>query len=242
MSLESQIAELVGVNNKLVEYFNTKKAAIDAAVSAAVAAAPQITRVLYVDQAAGSDDNLGTTASPFRTIQRAVDVTPAGGRCEVWLMSDYTLASHVRLFGHKILLRGEETKGRRLILNEFLPDTSDSLPRIGCFWHGAGSSVELSNLTLVFPNSSAEVSNYCALTISSGPSSPTISSLRLHACSFEMRGTYRGRLIGPETSLVALAVYNTAIPAAFAGRIVPGVAAGTESKTLSHVITNLSTL
>lgn len=241
MSLESQIAELIAVNNKLVDYFNTKKGAIDAAVSAAVAAAPNITRVLYVDQVAGNDDNLGTTASPFRTIQRAIDVTPAGGRCEIWLLSDYTLSTHIRLFGHKILVRGEETKGRRLILNEFMPD-NEALPRIGCFWQSAVSSVELSNLTISFPNSSAEVSNYCALSISSGSNSPLLTSLRLHSCTLELRGTYRGRIIGPETSLVALAVYNTAIPSAMAGRIVPGVAAGTESKTLSHVITNLSTL
>ncbi len=241
MSVETELAALTTATNSLIDYFKNKKAGIDAAVSAAVAAAPNITRTLYVDQTAGSDENLGTAASPFKTLQRAIDVTPAGGRCEIWLLSDYTHSSHARLYGHKILIRCDETKPRRLTLNEFLPD-NETLPRIGCFWQSAASSVELSNLTISFPNSAAEVSNYCALSISSGANSPLIASLRLNACTLELRGTYRGRIIGPETSLVALAVYNTAIPSALAGRLVPGVAAGTESKTLSHVITNLSTL
>ncbi|MCE0963582.1 hypothetical protein LU666_30985, partial [Pseudomonas putida] len=117
-------------------YFNTKKAAIDAAVSAAVAAAPAITRILYVDAQLGSDDNLGTSASPFKTIQKAVDVTPSGGRCEIWLQKDYTLAAHVRLYGRQVMLRAEEGSGRRLILNEYTPDT-ETLPRVGCFWQSS---------------------------------------------------------------------------------------------------------
>lgn len=241
MSLESQIAELITVNNKLVEYFNTKKASIDAAVSAAVAAAPAITRILYVDSQLGSDDNLGTAASPFKTIQKAVDVTPSGGRCEIWLQKDYTLAGHVRLYGRQVMLRADEGSGRRLILNEYTPDT-ETLPRVGCFWQSSASTLEFANLTISFPNSSPAVSNYCALSIASGSTAPLIMSVRLWNCVLELRGTYRGRLIGPESMLIMLGVSSTAIPSALAGQILPGVAAGTDSKTLPHVLTNVPTL
>jgi hypothetical protein len=67
-------------------------------------------------------------------------------------------------------------------------------------------------------------------------------SLRLWNCVLELRGTYRGRLIGPESMLIMFGVSSTAIPSALAGQIVPGVTAGTDSKTLPHVLTNVPTL
>jgi hypothetical protein len=242
MSLESQIAELVIVNNKLAEYFNTKKAAIDAAVSAAVAAAPAIFREFYVDPELGLDTNLGTKASPFRTIQRAVDSTPKGGRCEAWLMNHYVLDSHVRHEGREVAVRGEIGAGTRLVINEFLRD-GDPLPRMGSFWQSYGSSLDLSNLTLSLPASAAgDLSAYNALTFSSGSTAPNILQLRLHNIAFELRGTFRGRILGPDSPMVALGLTGTTLPSALAGRIVTNVAAGTESKTLPHVITNVPTL
>ncbi|MNP61829.1 hypothetical protein D3C76_1570530 [compost metagenome] len=66
--------------------------------------------------------------------------------------------------------------------------------------------------------------------------------IRFYSCVIELRGTFRGRLFGPNASLYAFAVSGTVIPAALAGSIMPGVAAGTESKTLANIITNVPTL
>ena len=45
-----------------------------------VAAAPSIVRAYWVDPQLGDDNAIGTEASPFKTLQRAVDATPDGGR------------------------------------------------------------------------------------------------------------------------------------------------------------------
>ncbi|HGY3554940.1 TPA: hypothetical protein ACNVV3_000935 [Pseudomonas putida] len=240
MSLESQVADLIVVNNKLADYYNTKKAAIDAAVSAAVAAAPAISRAFYVDSQIGSDENVGSRASPFKTLQRAVDATPSGGRCDVTLLRDYGLDRHVMQKGRSMLVRSDLESPCKLVLNEFT--TEDGLVRMGSFWQASDSALEFANLTLVLPASSAVVDRYCALTFSSGSTAPLMLSLRFFNCGLELRGTFRGYLIGPESSVIGLGVTNTTIPAALAGRIVPSVAAGTESKSLSNIITNVPTL
>lgn len=240
MSLESQVAELSSTCKQLIDYFNGKVSAINAAVSAAVAAAPAISRIFYVDSQAGSDENLGTRASPFKTLQRAVDSTPSGGNLDVTLLRDYALDVSVMMKGRRLMVRSELESPCKLILNEFT--TADGLVRMGSFWQANHSPLEFANLTLVLPASSAVVDRYCALTFSSGSTAPLMLSLRFFNCGLELRGTFRGYLIGPESSVVGLGVTNTTIPAALAGRILPSVAAGTESKSLSNIITNVPTL
>ncbi|MNF15139.1 hypothetical protein D3C80_2176240 [compost metagenome] len=66
--------------------------------------------------------------------------------------------------------------------------------------------------------------------------------VRMYNCVLELRGTFRGRLIGPGSALFAFSMTGTAVPSALNGSLITGVAAGTLSKDLSHVITNLSSL
>lgn len=242
MSIESQLAALTETNNKMVEYFSGQKAAIDKSVAAAVAAAPSMTRVYWVDSQLGSDANLGTAASPFQTIQQAVNATPDGGRVQVWLAKDYVLDKHVTMNGRKLILAGEAGAGRKLTLNEFLQD-GESLIRMGSFWLSSQSTIEFANLTLSLPPSAAgELSAYYALAFSSGSSAPINMQMRLYNCSFELRGTYRGRLFGAGAVLFTLALVGTALPSALNGLIIPGVSAGTLSKDVPNIMTNLSSL
>lgn len=242
MSLETEIAALTAVNNKLVEAVNGKMAGINAAVSAAVAAAPEIVRSFWVDPIQGSDEGLGTAASPFKTLARCVAATPSGGRFEAWLAKDYTLDRHCSLLGRKAVIRAEPGSGRRLILNEFLPE-GDTLMRMGSFWQTDNSSLEFSNVTISFPASSpGDLSGYYSLTFSSGSTAPALHQLRFYNCALELRGSFRGKLFGAGTTLYLLSLTGTAIPAALAGSIIPGVAAGTDTKTLPNVITNAATL
>ncbi len=243
MSLETEIAALVAVNNKLVDYYSGKKAAIDAAVSAAVAAAPSIVRVYWVDQQLGDDANgLGTEASPFKTLQRAVDATPDGGRVQAWLSKDYVLDKHINLTGRRLIVAGAAGSGRKLICNEFMPE-GDTQLRVGSFWLSNDSTVQLVNVTVSLPASSAgELSAYYALVFASGSSAPILIQLRMYNCAFELRGTYRGKLFGPGSVLFVLSMIGTAVPSALNGLLIPGIAAGTLSKDVGHVITNLSSL
>ncbi|MFO2466214.1 hypothetical protein OOJ96_23135 [Pseudomonas sp. 15FMM2] len=244
MSLESEIANLVSKTTDLITYFNGKKAVIDQAVSAAVAAAPAISRNFFVDSQLGSDDNLGTQASPFKTFEAAIKATPKGGRADVTLQRDYSLSAHVQLLGRKLMVRSENGTNRKITLNEFSVESDGSTTRrMGSFWQSEESSVELANVTLSLPASTAgEVGAYYALVFCSGASAPAVNMLRLYSVAFELRGTFLGLLMGAGTSLFQLSLVGTSLPSALNGRIFPGVAAGTASKDLSHITTNLATL
>ncbi|KEY87639.1 hypothetical protein MBA34_24930 [Pseudomonas capeferrum] len=243
MSLETEIAALVAANNKLIDYFSGKKTAIDAAVSAAVAAAPSIVRAYWVDPQLGDDNAIGTEASPFKTLQRAVDATPDGGRVTAWLARDYVLDKSILTAGRQLIVAAVAGSGRKLICNEFLPDGSDQLTRMGSFWLSNGSTLQLLNVTVSLPASSAgDLSAYYALAFASGSSAPILMQVRMYNCTLELRGTFRGRLIGPGSALIALSMTGTAVPSALNGSLFVGIAAGTLSKDLGHIITNLSSL
>ncbi|HGM4965460.1 TPA: hypothetical protein ACKP0L_003789 [Pseudomonas putida] len=243
MSLETEIAALVAANNKLIDYFSGKKTAIDAAVSAAIAAAPSIVRVYWVDSQLGDDANgLGTEASPFKTIQQAVNAAPDGGRVQVWLSKDYVLDKHITTAGRRVIIAGVAGAGRKLTCNEFIPE-GDTLMRMGSFWLSNDSTVQFVNLTVSLPASSAgDLSAYYALIFASGSSAPIMMQARFYNCAFELRGTFRGKVFGPGSVLFALSMIGTAVPSALNGALVPGIAAGTLSKDVGHVITNLSSL
>ncbi|NTY91981.1 hypothetical protein [Pseudomonas putida] len=243
MSLETDIAALTAVNNKLVDTVNGKMAGINAAVSAAVAAAPNMVRVYWVDSQLGNDaDNIGSEASPFKTLQRAVDATPDGGRVQVWLSKDYVLDKHVNLQGRKLMVAGVTGAGRKLVCNEFIPE-GDTFLRMGSFWLSNDSTIQFANMTLSLPASSAgDLSAYYALAFGSGSSAPIMMQARLYNCAFELRGTFRGKIFGPGSVIFALSIIGTPVPSALNGQLVPGIAAGTLSKDVGHVITNLSSL
>ncbi len=62
-----------------------------AAVAAALAARNQTSRVFYIDQVGGDDNNAGDLAHPLRTLKRAVDLTSAGQICDAYLLSDINI-------------------------------------------------------------------------------------------------------------------------------------------------------
>ncbi|GLO25419.1 hypothetical protein [Pseudomonas putida] len=243
MSLESEIAALVAVNNKLVDYYNGKKTAIDAAVSAAIAAAPSMVRAYWVDQQLGDDANgLGTEASPFKTLQQAINATPDGGRVQAWLSKDYVLDTSITTGGRRLVIAGVAGAGRKLICNEFYPK-DDTLLRFGSFWLSNDSTIQFANITISLPATGAgDLSSYYGLIFSSGSSAPIMMQARFYNCAFELRGTFKGRIFGPGSVLFALSMIGTPVPSALNGQLVPGIAAGTLSKDVGHVVTNLSSL
>ena len=81
MGLSQLQAELTSLRN----YFNGKKTELEAAVAAAVAAAPTTERNLYVDAVDGLDTNPGTSAAPFKTVDRALVLTASGLLTYIWL-------------------------------------------------------------------------------------------------------------------------------------------------------------
>ena len=114
MSLEQSIAELTGQAALLM----------DLPDQIADAATGQITRVgdrydsilasqsvtVYVDQENGDDANNGDEATPLKTIQAALNLTPGGGVCFVRLMNAYHVDAditvrnkHLTIYGHNAI-------------------------------------------------------------------------------------------------------------------------------------------
>ncbi|KJK20356.1 hypothetical protein ACIOVF_04115 [Pseudomonas sp. NPDC087612] len=241
MSLETDVANLVTKTTDLISYFNGKKAGIDAAVAAAVAAVPAIARTFYVDGTAGDDLALGTQAAPMKTISAALSATPEGGGCVIILLKDYVLSSPLVVRNRRVTIRGDVDSelSRKLILNEYI--TSNGQRSMGGFQQVGSVSLELAYLTVSLPageSSSTPINAYYSLTYA-GSLGPATLAIRLFNIAFELRGTFVGKIVGPNASTVVFSVANTVIPTALEGSILPGVPAGTPPGNLSYLLTNL---
>ena len=62
----------------------------------------QFDRVFYVDQTNGDDNNDGSSSAPFKTLSKAVNSVPFGGRGQIYLLSNYVLDSNVDISYKKI--------------------------------------------------------------------------------------------------------------------------------------------
>jgi len=113
MSLEQQIAVLANEAAALNQTFQNKKAEIDAAVAAAVAAAPSLYRTYYVDAVNGDDANEGTQAAPFATVKKACGAVPAGGFGRILLTDGQThvIDQSIVLLNKRIKLEGMNGSG-----------------------------------------------------------------------------------------------------------------------------------
>ena len=89
-------------------YFNTKKSELDAALSAALAAAPTTERNFYVDAVDGLDMNPGTSAAPFKTVDKALLTAPSGLLSNIWMR-----AAQVHQLGNDRELRYSAVRFRR---------------------------------------------------------------------------------------------------------------------------------
>lgn len=251
MSLESQVAELTATNNKLVEYFNTKKASIDAAVAAAIAAAPETIRNWYVDQVNGSDANPGTLAAPFRSIGKAIASTPNFGLCNVRLLSDYVINESISVTCANVFVVGEGAI-RTISPKYFQTLNADGVTystALGSFLlTNPATNIELRNVTLALPSSSG-VNPVPALTRLNGfirtnstGNVPPFLGVALATVQITMAADFIGALIGQTVSAISLTAISTTFPSGFAGKYVMGVAAGTAPKDTPNVLSNISTL
>ncbi|WP_200962378.1 hypothetical protein, partial [Pseudovibrio sp. POLY-S9] len=89
MSLSGDIAELVSESRKLQEYFANYRNEAEVERRAALATAPDMMKVFWVDQINGDDGNSGNENEPLRSIKTAVKRTPEVGICKINLQSDY---------------------------------------------------------------------------------------------------------------------------------------------------------
>ncbi|WNN38497.1 hypothetical protein RIN61_20180 [Pseudomonas inefficax] len=245
MSLETEIAALTSTGKALIDTINGKKAGIDAALAAAVAAAPAIGRTFYVDQELGVDTAAGTVDAPLKTINQALANTPSGGTVEIVFVKDYVLDSVISASNRGIVIRGDTVGGnvRKLTLRDF--PTGTGTKRMGGFQVGRRVSITFADLTLALPDTAGltlPLDNFYALLYAGGNTIPPFLPFNLYNVAFTLAGTFAGKLVGPGINSLAFVVIASTIPTALEGSLITGVAAGKDPNTVPWLITNVTKL
>lgn len=244
MSLESDIANLVTKTESLIAYFNSKKAGIDAAVAAAIAATPEMSKTFYVNQLTGDDNNTGTAASPLKSISKAISNTPNGGLLTIYLQTDYVHNSAGSFSQRQLNIASDIVGTKRKLSIGY--QSADATTYLAGFTPLAFGAVGLRDITLVMPSPAGlAVQPFTAansLLRIVGASVVSMISLKLDACEVQAPADFVGALIPSASSAAVFESVNTSYPSGFGGRYIMGVASGTASNTLPNVITNLATL
>ncbi|EKT4568612.1 hypothetical protein QEM43_004332 [Pseudomonas putida] len=247
MSLESEVAILSSEARGLLNYYNAKKAAIDAAVIAAITAIPETTRNWYVDPVIGLDTNPGTAALPFRTIEKCLASTPNSGVCGVYLLKDYDLASQIDISCSLLVIKG--ATGVEKLRPKYYANVNNGVTdtRMGGFvFQRQGANIEMRELTLELPSPGGLTplnSRLNSLFRTYGSYSvPPLMGVQMNTVVVQKAADFGGYLISASVSCVAFGCGGVSFPTDFAGRYIDGISAGTDTKTVSRLITNLSTL
>lgn len=254
MSLESEIAILSSEARGLLNYYNTKKAGIESAVNAAIAAVPETTRDWYVDPVIGLDTNAGTLAAPFKTIERAIAATPSAGLCNIYLLKDYDLSRQVNCTCAVVVVSG--ATGVEVLRVKYFTQLSDPAnpqspleTRLGGFaLQRQASNIELRGLTISLPSPTGVAPTVVSNRMNSflrtygSFSVPPLMGIQMNAVTVQKAADFVGYLVSAPSSCVALGCGAVSFPSDFAGRYIDGIAAGTDTKTLTRILTNLATL
>ncbi|MGE8050610.1 hypothetical protein ACQKPT_20215 [Pseudomonas monteilii] len=245
MSLESQIADLVTEAKGLISTFNSKKAEINAAVAAAIAAIPSNEKSFYINSVTGDDKNPGTAAAPLKSIKQALYNTPAGGLAVCYLQTDYLLDTNVAVSNRAVHVCSDTAGVKRKLRCAYYPTDAGST-WLGGFVMYYGGLVMLTDITLDLPSPAgltpvpAGTKNAVFMS-NSGGGTPML-LVKLSACDVVAAADWVGTLVAAPSSAIAFEVQGTTFPANFGGRYINGVASGVNPATLSNILTNLATL
>ncbi len=119
MSLEQSIADLQAQAVLLLDLPQEIADAADAKITSLTdtfnAKQDKMQVMFYVDRAVGLDTNEGTEAALLKTIQKALDLTPHGGTCNVRLLADYLISdSDIEIVNRLLFIFGANATKRNL--------------------------------------------------------------------------------------------------------------------------------
>lgn len=256
MSLESDVGNLVTKTTDLIDYFKGQKNAIDNAVKAAIAAVPDSVRSWWVDPVAGLDTNAGNVrAAPLKTITKAMASTPNSGHCMVFLLGDYTFdavmavnVAYLTIYGIDAVPSGitPKLKFKYLTSNDSAGNPFTQLS--GFALYSFAANVELRSVELDFPSpvglAVAPVTSRInsAIKTNAGSVLPPVIAITLQACKVTKPADFFGALIGQSSTAVIYQTVNCTFPSDMAGKHINTVAAGTDLKMLTNIMTNLGSL
>lgn len=146
-----QITDLISGYTDLKQYFEGARGSIEDRVQAAIAAAPDMHRRLFVDAISGDDGNVGNSDNPLATINKAIDLVPENGSGEIKLRSDIVLLATREPLGNKaITIDGENAGGNaRITLTAY--EINNQLWLSGWNSVGTASGMMLRHCEIEFP-------------------------------------------------------------------------------------------
>jgi len=245
MSLETEVAALTATAKSLIDYFASRKTSIDLAVAAAVAAVPAMERNWYVNQVTGSDDNVGTAAAPFASIDKALSSTPVGGICNVRLQADYIHTKNTVVSVRNPNILSDVTGTKRKFSLTYQLDQLGSYFLTG-FLASSSTSIGFLDITQVMPSPAGlnpvPTGTANIMLKSSSTQIAAVQALKYASSEMQMAADFVGCLALQHSNAIVLQVVSTTFPSGFAGRYLYGVAAGALPKDYPNVMTNLASL
>ena len=258
MSLETSIAALTTQAGLLMDLPNQVNAAAQAKI-AAMGAAYQghiagLAVTAYVDQVNGLDTNSGAIGSPFRTIDKALALTPRGGLCTVILKSAYTLSAHVIIDGKDLVLQSDSAVRRALTFERLLDTSTTPAYRYAASLQLVnGGGITIHGLTINVPVVDGNWVNYVAAGVPGGLISAmgwmTFGGYKvsLASCDVNIPASPFCAVVQGGIGITSLNVHSLSYTGAITspnGRLWGGQTntAGVATNTLSSLATNLTTI
>lgn len=245
MSLESSVADLTTASTALLAEVRGKMSSIDQAVAKAIAAVPVNKKVLYINQLTGSDTADGSFATPLKTLEKAIAMTPVGGLLSARLLADYAYAGHITVEGISLEIRSDTIGTKRGMKPAYFADADGimSLASLSCM---LGGQVSMRDVTLTLPTvngiATPPVGGFNTAIKSNTTGTSPFLAFKMINCEVVDAPGATASLCSAAGMPLILAVTGVSFPASFGGRYVAGITSGVSSNTLPHVVTNIATL
>lgn len=261
MSLTTDIATMIARYEALAAVFDSKAAAINAAVANAIAAVPLLTVRYYIDAVNGNDANDGKSApNALQTIGKAFQLAGAGRQIEIVLVSDYVMASVLRVpkgSSVHILASGFNIDTapdvRRKMTFTLLPNNSATIPGDWVlssisFGETGIASLDFTAIEIVLPPAPATgvltPPYYNGVASQSAVHAPTLFAMQVRSSIITAPVSPAGWLMGLHPSRVGTLVANNVVfdGARMAGHWISDFAAGALPSASPRILSNLATL
>ncbi|ULL06028.1 hypothetical protein JNO42_03175 [Pseudomonas putida] len=218
---------------------------IDQSVAKAIAAVPVNKKVLYINQLTGSDTADGSYATPLKTLEKAIAMTPTGGLLSARLLADYAYSAHVTVEGISLEIRSDTIGTKRALKPAYFSDT-DGVISLASLAVMLGGQISMRDVSLQLPTvngiATPPVGGFNTAIKSNTTGTSPFLAIKMINCEIVDAPGATASLCSPAGMPLLLAVTGVSFPASFGGRYVAGVTSGVSANTLPHVVTNVATL
>jgi hypothetical protein len=253
MSLEQSISDLTTQAGLLLDLPASMAATANAKITSLTTRYDNILASqyvsVYVDAIAGNDANSGTNALPLKTIQAALDLTPRGGICFVFLKTDYHVDSDILISNKVLSIRNAGGPMPSLTFAKFTYQVGALTYRsIRHFEFLGASHLFLLDIKVYFPDTSL-MTAYTPdnMTIMRCQLGNAAVSLVISTCELHIPNNIMCRFFGGANTLIDLLFFNVTYPGAITnpnGYLSDAQTntAGVATAGLSWIRTNLATI